>query len=92
MSLEHPELIEADDPAVALLGLDEGSCRPLQGHRAVLPVRHPAGPLPHTRVCAVDDVGRAQALPQSRMLGEGEWALSDLRRRTKNRYFNRPLG
>ena len=52
--LKHLELVVADDPAVALLGLNERSGSPPQGHRAVLPVRHPAGLLPHAPMGAVD--------------------------------------
>ena len=51
---EHPELVVADDPPVALLGLHERGRSPAQGHRSVLPVGHPAGLLSYARVGAVD--------------------------------------
>ena len=35
---EHPELVVADDPPVALLGLHERGRSPAQGHRSVLPL------------------------------------------------------
>ena len=66
MRFEHPELIEADDTSVVLLGFYERGRGPPQRHRPVLPVRHPSRLLSHAGVSAVDDVRRAEALPEPR--------------------------
>lgn len=60
MGFQDPEVPVAEDFAVALIRLDERSCRPPERHLAVLPVRHSSGLLPGSGVDAVDEVGRTR--------------------------------